>query len=216
MDNFTESRVYIDATLELKAGMAVYEGDPPVETEMLSSIERGARYNLSMIRMCLHTGTHIDAPKHFFDKGKSVDELSPEYFIGRVKVFEIRGKNAISLCDIKGLDIKKGDRVFFKTDNSDIIGSSEFQKDFVYITYEAAEYLVEKGIITIGTDYFSVEEYGVELYRTHQKLLGNDIVIIEGLDLRKIKAGIYDLTALPLRIKGGDGSPARVLLTPVI
>ncbi|MDD4189559.1 MAG: cyclase family protein [Eubacteriales bacterium] len=216
MDKLTGNRTFIDATLEIKSGMALDEGDPPVEMQILKSIERGDLYNLTAIEMCLHTGTHIDAPKHFFDEGKCIDEISPDFYIGRAKVFEIRGTKSIRLSDVKGLDIEKGDRILLKTDNAEIIGSGEFHKSFVFLTSDAAEYLVEKGIKTIGIDYFSVEEYGSQTFETHHTLLSNGVAIIEGLDLRKAAAGIYDLIALPLRIKGGDGSPARVLLSPVI
>lgn len=192
--------------------MLLYPGDPAVNITEEKAISNGDGLNLSLITFGSHTGTHIDAPKHFFDDGLTVDRLPLEYFIGKTKVFSLEDKDEITASDLKELDIQRDDKILLKTKNSSMLSQKQFYKDFTYLTPEAAGYLAEVGIKTLGFDYLSVEKYGSVTSKVHDTLLSHNIIIIEGLVLGSIKQGEYEMTALPLKIKNGDGSPARVIL----
>ena len=203
---------YYDITMGFSADMVVYPGDPPVKIIDEKSIKQGDPYNLSVITFGSHTGTHIDAPRHFYDNGITVDRLSLEYFIGRAKVFEIKDKDAVTAADLVNFDINKGDIVLLKTGNSAKPQTGRFDTKFTYLAPDAAEYLCRKGIRTLGFDYLSVEKYNCEVPESHYLLLKHEVVIIEGLLLQGIAEGEYDMVALPVKITNGNGSPVRAVL----
>lgn len=204
--------MYYDVSQPYFPGMVVYPGDPVFTSEEIFQIQRGDICNLSRLSFGSHTGTHIDAPKHFFDDGLTVDRISPDHFIGKVKVCEIMGRTEITGADLAPLRIQKNEIIFIKTDNSKRHTMSEFREDFVSLTPEAAQYLVKTGIKTLGVDYFSVEKSGTMDFPVHKILLGNGIIIIEGLILEGISPGEYRMAGSPLNIKNGNGSPIRVIL----
>lgn len=203
-----------DITLPISEDMPVWPGDPKVSINKKLSIISGDPCNLSRIDMGSHTGTHIDAPYHFEDNGLRIDQIPMEILIGNARVFNIPAINEISLNEVKALDLLNVKRILFKTSNSEVWKSNIniFLKEFVAITNEAAEYLVKAGIKLVGIDYLSIEKFGSKTHETHHTLLRNGIIILEGLNLSDITPGDYELIALPLRIKDGDGSPARVIL----
>jgi arylformamidase len=130
-------------------------------------------------------------------------------------VFDIKNTEKISLEDVKLLEIKSNKRIIFKTVNSACWKLPKFKKDFVYLMEDAARYLVDCGVKLVGIDYLSIEKYGNMPANTHHVLLRNGVIIVEGLDLSDVEAGDYELLALPLKIKDGDGSPARVILRSI-
>lgn len=205
-------KIYHDVTLDFSENIAIYPGDPPLEITERMSIAKGDVANVSLLSFGSHTGTHIDAPKHFIDSGLTVDKLPLDHFMGKAKVFEFKDKDAVTFGDIKDLDIKKGDIIIFKTRNSSSLTNSKFDESFAYVAPDAAKYLAGIGIKTLGFDYLSVERYGSTAFETHYALLGSGIVIIEGLYLEGINAGEYEIIALPIKIKNGNGSPVRVVL----
>ena len=202
----------IDISRKISSNMVMWPGDDAPKISKKCSINKGDCCNLSSIEMNLHIGTHIDAPFHFIDGGKSISSLDLSYFIGNVKVFELDVENYIDKKDLINLDILKGDKIFFKTKNSFLPDDSIFYKDYVYINTEAARYLVEKQIKTVGIDYFSIGGYHKENEIVHKILLSSDIFIIEGLNLKEAVVGEYGFSCLPLYIEGVDGSPARGVL----
>lgn len=204
---------YYDITMELKNSMAVYEGDPKFNMDNVYNV-REHGYNVSSLNLGTHTGTHIDAPKHFFQEGNSIASIPIEKLIGKAKVFFI-DKDSITYDGIKNLNIEKHDKILFKTINSRFIDDDEFHRDFAALAEDAAEFLVEREIDMVGIDYMSIESFYSEDGKIHNILLSNNIVIIEYLDLREIEEGEYEIIALPMRIKDGDGSPARVILKKV-
>lgn len=204
-----------DVTLPINDKTPVYEGDPQLEIEVPLSIECGDAANVSKICMSLHTGTHVDAPNHFIEGGKRVEELSLEKLIGKCLVIEI--PDDVMAIDTEHVgDLHDVERVLFKTRNSKFWNDSEqeFRKDFTYITPAAARFLVEKDVKLVGLDYLSVEKFAAEKAETHITLLEKEVVILEGLDLRQVSAGNYEIVCLPIRFAGGagDGAPARVIL----
>lgn len=204
-----------DVTVPISERTPVYEGDPKVELRTAHSIRRGDAANVTDLHFGAHTATHVDAPAHFIEGAGKVADISFDNLLGAVRVLEIPADvMAIEAAHLENLN--GAERVLFKTRNSDFWSEPEkgFRKDFTYITPEAAQKLVEKGIKLVGIDYLSVEKFDSTDFATHIALLENGVVIIEGLDLREIAAGEYELICLPLKIESetGDGAPARVVL----
>jgi arylformamidase len=206
------SLIYHDITLKFEKGMVLYTGDPELSINEHSSISGGDLYNLSTLCFGSHTGTHIDAPKHFYDDGLTVDQLGLDYFVGRARVIEIKDPVSVKVVELKQHYIMEGDRLLIKTRNSGLLKSGVFEKEYCWLEPDAAAYLADIGIRTLGFDYLSVERYGSEVPEVHYRLLGHNIVIVEGLQLEKIVPGLYEMYILPLNIKGGNGSPARAIL----
>lgn len=201
-----------DITLAISESIITWPRDPKVSIQKTRLISKGNSCNVSELKFGSHCGTHIDAPYHFEENGIKIDQIPLDYLIGDVTVFNIKNKEKIDLEDIKSLKLNNINRVIFKTINSTYWKLSEFKSDFVYLTKEAAQYLVDSSIKLVGIDYLSIEKYGNRGADTHHTLLKNGIVVIEGLDLSEVEAGNYELIALPLKIKDCDGSPARVIL----
>ena len=194
----------IDVTVPLSADVPVFPGDPCFHMEFPHRIAEGKPYNVASITMGVHSGTHVDAPYHFIEDGATVEALPLEIMMGKVRVVQV--------ADVQSLDLTDEIRVLFKTRMSGQLRKREFQEDFVYLTPAASAHLVQAGIKLVGVDYLSVEKFQSPDYASHHTLLGAGVVIIEGLDLTEADPGEYDLTCLPLRMVGADGSPARVVL----
>jgi arylformamidase len=204
-------RIY-DISLTFEPGMLIFEGDPPFRVHDTYLIARGDPYNLSTLSFGSHTGTHMDAPRHFLDSGLSVDELPLNHFYGPARVLEIPDKAAINAEDLRPFQVQRGEILLLKTRNSLFVREPQFRRDFSYLTLDAAQYLAASEILTVGIDYLSLEKFGSQDFSIHQTLLGNNIVILEGLVLTEVPAGNYQLIALPVKIKDGNGSPLRAIL----
>ena len=211
---------WIDVTVPLKEGMVIWPGDVVIKIERRRSMERGDAANNSAISLGVHTGTHMDAPKHFIKDGKSIDKLPFETSVGPARVIEIKDKVSIKPEELKMHNIKKGERILFKTVNSPRCWQTDaFVNDFVFITRDAAQFLVDAGVILVGVDYLSVgsplDPEKAMRPDTHQILLGSGLYLIEGLNLTAVKAGEYNLICLPLKLMDAEGSPVRAILQPV-
>jgi arylformamidase len=193
--------------------MVRWPGDPEVRIERTLSIDRGDPGNQSAISMGAHVGTHMDAPLHFIKSGASIDKLPLSAVMGACRVIEIKDREAIKADELRGHRIRRGERLIFKTANSPRCWKTDgFVDDYVHISLNAAKMLAARGVRTVGVDYLSVGGYRKGGIPTHVALLRAGIWIIEGLDLTRVRPGPYELLALPLKIRGGDGAPARVLL----
>ncbi len=204
-----------DVSILISEDMPIWPNDPVISMELTNSISLGDSANVTRLNMGVHTGTHIDAPFHFEPNGATIDELPLEVLIGPCRVFEIPESNeAIDLVDLEKLNFDHHIRVLFKTRNSNWWKNGEimFHKDFVYMHQEAARFLIDRGIKLVGIDYLSIEKFESPDHATHHLLLQNEVVIIEGLNLSGISSGDYELIALPPKLKGADGAPARVVL----
>lgn len=206
------SKKYYDISMDFTEGMVVYPGDPAVEITEASSIKKGDLCNVSTITFGSHTGTHIDAPRHFYDDGLTVDRLPLDYFIGKAKILEIMDRDFVTEADLKCFDIDKGDIILLKTKNSVMKQTDVFDTGFAYLAPDGAEYLCRRGIKTLGIDYLSVEKFQFDVPDAHYLLLKHNIVIIEGLVLKDVQQGEYELVALPIKITNGNGSPVRAVL----
>jgi arylformamidase len=205
-----------DVSLTIREGMPVWPGDDQVILKRRTKIEEGAHANVSFLSLSAHTGTHVDAPFHFLANGSKVDEMPLDVLIGPVQLIEVPDSIKVINADvIAGLNIaNEPKRLIFKTSNSHYwdLDTDEFQTGFVGIDLSGSEELVKRGIKLVGIDYLSASPYKISK-PTHDELLGAGMVIIEGLDLRNVKTGLYKLICLPMKLHGADGAPARVVLT---
>jgi arylformamidase len=195
--------------------MVHWPGDPDVRIERIGDLKRGDPCNLTHLSCSAHTGTHMDAPLHFIARGASMDALPFEATVGPARVIEIEDEESIKPEALTKQRLKSRERILFKTRNSRRSRrTNRFDKDFVYISKEAAEFLANKGVQTVGIDYLSVGGYRRDGIETHHALLGAGIWIIEGLNLADVKSGRYDLVCLPIKLLGAEGAPARAILRP--
>ncbi|MFA6308596.1 MAG: cyclase family protein [Clostridia bacterium] len=202
----------IDVSATIKPDMALWPDDGGLKISRRTLISEGGACNLSSISFSLHTGTHADAPFHFYDEGRDIASLDLSRFIGFVKVFDLGNVNNISRSDIEKLGIEKGDTVFLKTSNSFINEALPFTEEYIALDVSAAWYLANTGIKCVGVDYLSIDEYNKGHHDVHMVLLSKEIGIIEGLNLRDVEPGTYFFSALPLKIENADGSPIRAVL----
>jgi arylformamidase len=173
-------------------------------------LEAGDPVNVSELDMGAHSGTHVDAPDHFLAAGAGAEALPLEALIGPADVVDATAAvTALDLLTVRDLELpsRGSERILFKTRNSQLWNRDEFSRDFVRLDGEAAAYLVERGVKLLGIDYLSIGDA-----EAHRVLLGAGVVCVEGLDLRGIEPGSYELVCLPLKLVGSDGAPARAVL----
>ncbi|MBI5280527.1 MAG: cyclase family protein [Candidatus Solibacter usitatus] len=203
---------WIDISTPLASGMLVWPGDDAVRIEQTMFLERGDPYNLTRLNMSAHTGTHVDAPRHFIAAGADIGSVPFEAMIGAARVIEVHDPRAVRAADIPS-DLEAGARLLFKTRNSTLhLRQPHFVEEFVYVSKEAAAAIVACGVKTVGIDYLSVGGFQQDLVETHEILLGAGVWVIEGIDLSRVEPGNYELICLPLSIPGADGAPARACL----
>lgn len=206
---------WIDVSVPLRTGMVHWPDNPPVRIERVMDLEHGDTASVSSMSMGVHTGTHMDAPVHFQRGGIGIDQMPLEATLGLARVIEIRDPVSIQRAELEPAKLQPGERVLFRTRNSERCWQTDaFVEDFVFISREAAAYLAECRVRTVGVDYLSVGGFREDGEATHLALLQAGIWVIEGLNLSQVKEGTYELICLPLRIAGGDGAPARAVLRP--
>ena len=201
--------------MSIREDMIVFPGDPGFRRAPILSQSKGDPANVYTYEMSSHTGTHIDFPRHFIDKGRCLKDIPLEHFIGKAYVTDVsRAEGVITVKDLRNLPEPGLPRVLLKTRNSKrgYLGRKRFFQNYVSLGLEAATYLVKKGVRTIGIDYLSIEAYGTRDHAVHKYLLSQGISVIEGLDLRKVAPGKYFFICLPLNIPSAEGSPARAIL----
>lgn len=207
---------WIDITATLDpARTPVYEGDAPMRFDFLKDMRTGDPLTLSAYSLGAHSGTHVDAPMHFIRDGAPVDAIALERFIGPARVIEIGDAvQAIDAAELGRHEWRGAPRILFRTRSTHRgwMDSVRFHRDFAYVAPDAAQLLAEGGVVLVGIDYISAEQFGAPAPRTHQILLGRGIPIVEGLDLRRAPAGDYDLVVLPMKVRGHEGSPARAVV----
>lgn len=202
-----------DISLPVRTGGLVYPGNPEILIEPQQAISQGAGANVSRVSFGSHTGTHVDAAKHFFDDGQTVDEIPLEKLIGPARLIAVSDElMSVTAQDLEQFNLKDQKRVLIRTRNSSFNQEVSFHRDYTFIAPDAAEYLAGIGVELVGVDYLSIEQFHSGHHRTHRTLLEKSIVIVEGLNLRDVKPGDYDLVCLPIRLAGIDGAPARAVL----
>jgi len=210
----TDIEAIYDISIPLGAGAVDWPGFPPYSRELVSEMNAGGPADVSKLTMICHVGTHVDTPSHFVVGGKSLDEYPVDDWILPAQVVSIEDSQAIRPSELRRLNIRPGEAVLFQTDNSRIghCVSGVFTEDYVYITPEAADFLIQREISLVGIDYGSVDRFDDSKMTTHHRLLDSGIRIVEGVNLKDIPVGRYTLFCLPLRIMGAEGAPARAIL----
>jgi arylformamidase len=205
---------WIDVSVPLRAGGPVWPGDRAFEIRRDHAISRGDSANLSSFSTTAHVGTHMDAPLHFIDGARGIDEVPLDVLIGPARVIGIEDRSEITADELERHELEAGERILCRTANSLRDWSAEpFTSDFVSLNVEAARYAASRRIALLGVDYLSVGPYGGNAgAEIHRALLSAGIWIIEGLNLRDAEPGHYQLVCLPLKIAGAEGSPARAIL----
>ena len=202
-----------DVTVPISNDLPVYPGDPPVVVTPLMTFESGDIAAVSQLCCSTHAGTHIDPPAHFIPGGMSIDQIPLDRLVGPCRVLDTGDIPVITAEWLGGQELDGVTRLLFKTRNSTFWPHEQFfRPDFVYLDPAAAQLLVGRGLGLVGIDYLSVEKFDFDQPETHLALLSNGVIIVEGLDLAAVPAGDYELICLPLKIRDGDGAPARVIL----
>ncbi|MDQ3759365.1 MAG: cyclase family protein [Actinomycetota bacterium] len=205
---------WIDVSAPIKDGMLHWPGDAPVKIEAAEAIQSGDPANVTRLGLSAHTGTHVDAPVHFFDGAPGIDTMPVAAGVGPARVVEITDPVRVRADELKTHEPRDGERLILKTQNSNHRWPSRpFAEDFVHLEPDAARLLARCGVRSVGVDYLSVGGFD-DGEETHRALLAAGIWIIEGLDLFSVEPGSHDLMCLPLRLKGADGAPARAFLRP--
>lgn len=204
-----------DISLTISPTLPTWPGDPGIELEQTESMDKGGDVNVTRMNMGVHTGTHVDAPHHFLNDKRTVEQLALDVLTGPCYVVQLPdGVEAITSEVLARTEITPDmKRILFGTRNSRLWskGETKFQTDFVAITEDGAEWLVEHGVQLVGVDYLSVAPYE-DSTPTHEVLLKAGVVVVEGLNLSQVMRGFYELYCLPLKIAGSDGAPARAIL----
>ncbi len=195
----------IDVSVPVRPGMVTYPGDPTVTLERFASLADGDVANISRLDLGVHTGTHVDAPLHFIEDGSAVHTLALDVLVGPARVLDLTAAEELGAAAFDGLEL--AERVLLKTRNSELWASGSFAEDALALDEEGARLLVEAGVRLVGIDYLSIGDEAA-----HRVLLGAGVVPVEGLDLRNVEPGDYELICAPLKLVGSDGAPARVLL----
>ena len=201
-----------DVTRPIHPGMAVYPGDPEVVVRPVSSIRTGATANVSMLSLGSHTGTHVDPPLHFREGAPAVDELPLDVLIGPTRLYEVTIRRQIDAASLAGLDLATCPRALFKVRSLRHSPRARLRPGAAGIAPDAVEVLIRAGVRLVGLEDPSADPAGSEDFPAHRALLAAGVIIVEGLDLSAVPPGLYELFCLPLKLRGGDGAPARVVL----
>jgi arylformamidase len=202
-----------DITAPLSSALPVYPGDPEVTITPVAQLQWGDVANVSRLVMSSHTGTHLDAPRHFFEAGTAIDGLDLRLLMGPARVCAFPHVSThLTADDLRPLGLANIQRLLLQTPNAALWEKTGFQTDYIALTESAAHLLVEMGVRLVGIDYLSVDAFECQDFPVHRILLGAGVLILEGLDLRAVPPGDYELLALPLLLEHGDGAPARAIL----
>jgi len=199
----------LDVSIPIRTRMPIYPANAGVALRRIDAIADGAVANVSAVDLGAHTGTHVDAPNHFLDGAGGVDTVALAPLIGPAVVVDATAVDkTLDAAAVAAAGVPAGaERVLFKTRNSQLWEQDEFSEDFVSFDASGARALLDAGVRLVGIDYLSVGDPGA-----HRALLGADVAVVEGLDLRAAEPGPYQLVCLPLKLVGSDGGPARAVL----
>jgi arylformamidase len=204
-------KTFYDITRTLGKDEICYPGDSPFEVLPKFSLENSDPFNLMQLKLSNHLGTHIDAPKHFFADGKSLDSFSVDHFFMEALVIENNSDTEISEKDLTGYSFPKNGAVLFKTKNLDLL-RNKFEINYIFLSEGAAKILIKSQIALLGIDYISIDSFHDDSCPVHRQLLSSEILILEDINLKDVRPGKYQLICLPLKISNSDGAPCRAVL----
>ena len=198
---------YLDISVPISPEMLTWHDDPRVEITPVTGQYGDLTVTVTHLRLCTHTGTHVDAPLHFRPGEATVDQLPLTSLLGPAQVLDLRGMERIGRAELGAIAAA---RLLLKTDNSQWIRRGPMPNHPAHLTEDGAQWLVERGVRLVGIDSLSIDLPGET--GAHETLLGAGVAILETIDLTQVEAGEYELICLPLRIVGADGAPARAVL----
>ncbi len=201
-----------DATVPIHPGMVTFPGDPPFEMKPFFQMDQGDPFDLALMSLGTHLGTHVDPPAHYLKGGTTVDQLPLQALVGPGVVLDMRGRPFIDRQALLESPLTDQVRVLFKTDNGPHLLEADFREDYVHLSEDGADYLVEKGVLLVGNDYCSIEKYRNPGAPVHRRLLSAGAVVAECVHLLEVPPGPYEIFCLPLKVAGADGAPARIVL----
>jgi arylformamidase len=201
-----------DASLPIREGMVTFPGDPLFSMQPFFERQKGAPFDLALLSLGTHLGTHVDPPAHYLDEGSTVDQIPLDVLIGPGAVLDMRGRARVDRAALEAAWVSGAQRVLLKTDNGPRLLEPTFYEDYVSLTEDGADFLVEQKVRLVGIDYLSIERYRNPGAPVHLTLLRAGILVVEGVHLLDVPAGLCEIYCLPLKIVGADGSPARVIL----
>ena len=206
---------YLDITLPVREGLPSWPGDPEIHVTPVSRIADGnAESNVTYLASTTHFGTHVDAPWHFLPGGSRVDEMDLNLLIGRCYVLDLRQVTGGIRAAHLAMTPEGVERLLVRTRNSDILGDEAFHPDYIGLLPDAAEELARRGIRLFGLDYYSIGDIHHNPAVHTAFLSQRGAVALEGVVLRDVEEGWYDLICLPLRLQALDGAPCRAVLAP--
>jgi arylformamidase len=203
-------RTIYDITIPVRDGLAVWPGDTLYRFELGWKMSEGQSVNVGAVTMSCHTGTHADAPFHFLPDGDGIGELDLSPYLGPAIVADVQGHAVITTDDLYDLNFLDAPRLLLKTGGW--TDHERFPETVPVIAADVPEFLAEQGVVLLGVDVPSVDDIESKDLPNHHALAAQGIHILESLDLRVVPPGLYELTALPLRLVGADGSPVRAIL----
>jgi arylformamidase len=200
----------IDISRPIFTGMPVWPGDTATQFEFAATKAGGYSCNVGRLRLSMHAGTHVDAPYHFDEAGAKIDELPLDLYVGPARVIDVRGQELITPELLAGFDLAATPRVLFRSEVwTNVVG---FPAAWPAYPPGLAAWLAARGVRLIGMDFPSVDQLNSKDLPTHHELGRAGVFILESLDLRGVEPGVYELIALPLRLRGADGCPVRAVL----
>ena len=203
---------WIDVTRTIAPGMPVWPGDPPVEEQPIARLADGSPSNVTRFLLGSHTGTHVDPPIHMEPDGATADTLDLEVLCGPCRLLDVSdAAGHITASDLEAAGAAGASRLLIRTRNA-ARPDDLFHEDFTALSLDAAEWLVRNGVRLVGVDGPSVEAFGTEDFAVHHALLRAGVIVVEGLLLRGVEPGRYEMACAPLKWRDSDGVPARVLL----
>jgi arylformamidase len=202
-----------DISVPLSESLPTYEGDPPISIVLAKAMARGDIADVRSLNAGIHSGTHMDAPAHFIPGGRTIDDIDLDVCFGPAQVIDLSteeittvGEKQLATAFRPGMT-----RVLLKTRNSSLWQRHEFDRTFVGLAPDGAQFLINNGVRLVGIDYLSIAPF-TDPATVHHLLLGNGVLIVEGLDLARVTAGEYTLASFPLRIAGAEAAPVRAVL----
>jgi arylformamidase len=200
----------IDISRPIYSGMPVWPGDTDARFDIVATIAGGAVVNIGALKISIHTGTHVDAPWHYSDVGETIDCVAPDAYVGPARVIDARSRDALGRDLFEGIDLAPTRRVLFRTDAW--TDPKVFPRDWPTMEESLPDWLATQGVRLVGFDVPSVDKLDSKKLPVHLACSAANLLILESTDLRAVDPGIYELIALPLRIRCGDGSPVRAVL----
>jgi arylformamidase len=207
-------RAIYDISVPLGKGSVDWPGLPPYCRELISEMKDGAPCDVSKLDIVCHVGTHVDVPAHFIPGGQTLDAYPIDRWILPAQVMRIKDPEVVRPAELEKANIRPGEALLLKTENS-ISGrviAGVFSEQYVYVSPEAADFLVIRKVGLLGIDYAGVDPYPLGDASAHHKLLGAGVPLLEGINLKDVPEGSYTLFCLPIWVSGAEGAPARAIL----